>query len=148
MKKMIFALMALICIFAAALYFYFAAEKSKSQVDAMKALTEVSERNSPRKEIWIGSDSCKTTFGANTIAFCDGVSKDNSLWLDSGADAAVKSCFEYTAGKLKRPVSEARDIACEVKAAYQDRLYEYSEELDAPGIENSNYSILNDWVNK
>ena len=60
----------------------------------------------------------------------------------------MKSRFEYTAGKLERPASAARSIACEVKLAYQGRQFEYDSEQDIPGIFNNNYSILNEWVNQ
>lgn len=138
-------------LFGLAGYFYMQAEQTKKDNDAMQELALAAQgisADKPKEKIWIGADDCKTSFGPNTIAFCDGVSKDSSLFLDSGADAAVQACFEYTAEKLGRPVSEARDIACEVKAAYQERQFEYDSEKDVPGIFNNNYAILNEWVNQ
>jgi len=131
-------------------YFFLEAQKAQSDVDALRDLTTntAASTPAPKEEIWIGADECKTTFGANTIAFCEGRSKDTSLFLDSGADAAVKQCFEYTAAKLDMPASKAVEIACQVKAAYQDRQYEYNSEADNFGIFNNNYNILNEWVNR
>jgi|GEM_PF-6796925 len=129
-------------------YFFVAAQKAEQDLDALRDLTTSTTAPAPKETIWIGADECKTTFGPNTIAFCEGRSEDTSLFLESGADAAVKQCFEYTASKLDMPASKAVEIACQVKEAYQDRQYEYNSEKDQPGIYNNNYNILNEWVNR
>ncbi len=129
-------------------YNYMQAKKAERKLAALQELSAATAAEAAQEEIWIGLDECKTTFGPNTIAFCDGVSKDDSLFLDAGADAAVKACFEYTAEKLGRPALQAQDIACEVKEAFQGRDYEYNSEEEIPGIYNNNYNILNYWVNQ
>jgi hypothetical protein len=145
-KGKIIGAVAVIGIFAVAGYFFLQAQQAQRDVDTLRELTA----NKPviKENIWIGADECKTTFGANTIAFCDGVSEDTSLFLEAGADAAVKQCFEYTAEKMGLPTSSAVEIACQVKEAYQDRKYSRDSEADIFGIFNNNYNILNEWVNR
>ncbi len=142
----IIGIAAIIGVFAVAGYFFMQAQQAQRDVDALRELT-ASAPVVPEK-IWIGADECKTTFGSNTIAFCEGRSEDTSLFLEKGADAAVKQCFEYTAEKMGQPVSSAVDIACQVKEAYQAKDYSHNAETDTFGIQNSNYNILNEWVNR
>ena len=145
-KGKIMSIGAVIGVFAVAGYFYMQAQQSQRDIDALRKVVA----NTPvvKENIWIGADGCKTTFGANTIAFCEGRSEDTSLFLENGADAAVKQCFEYTAEKLGLPTSSAVEVACQVKAAYQARDYSHNDETDTFGIQNSNYNILNEWVNR
>jgi hypothetical protein len=136
-------------VFAFAGFMYFQSQAAARKTASIQAQVNVlAQENAPKEDIWIGNDGCKTSFGPNTIAFCDGLSLDNSLFFDSGADAAVKACFEYVADKLSRPQSEARDIACEIKEAYEDRNFEHDSDTDTFGIQNNNYNILNEWVNR
>ena len=60
----------------------------------------------------------------------------------------MKRCFEYTAEKMGMPTSSAVEIACQVKEAYQALNYSHNEETDTFGIQNNNYNILNEWVNR
>lgn len=145
-KGKLFGVIAVIGVFAVAGYFFMQAQKAQRDIDALRELTA----STPvvKEKIWIGADECKTTFGANTIAFCEGRSEDTSLFLESGADAAVKRCFEYTAEKMGMPTSSAVEIACQVKEAYQALNYSHNEETDTFGIQNNNYNILNEWVNR
>lgn len=145
-KGKIIGVACIVGVFAVAGYFFMQAQQAKREVEALRELAASTPE--PKQDIWIGNDGCKTTFGPNTIAFCDGVSEDSSLFLESGADAAVKQCFEYTAEKMGLPTSKAMEIACQVKQAYQDRNYEFDEESQTFGIQNSNYNILNAWVNR
>lgn len=127
-------------------YFFIQAKQAEKETGMMRELAN----STPvvKAKIRISADGCKTTFGPNTIALCDGVSLDNSLFLERGADEAVKLCFEHTAEKIGMRPSEAREIACMVKEAYQDRDFNYDIEKDTYGIQNSNYNILNEWVNR
>lgn len=147
MARLIVGLLALI-VCGTAVYFYFEAQEAQRRADELLKLTVAEEQAAQTREpIWISASACQTTLGTNAVALCEGLSLDTSVFLDSGADEAVKACYEHTAQKLGRPKSDAVAVACDVKEAYGHLDFEWDSQNDKFGIQNTNYNILNEWLN-